>query len=59
MEDRAASAWRGYAICLLIMTSNMTQSLLKAKTVFTNYAFGLRIKSAVINSVYRKVRVII
>ncbi|KAK7101675.1 hypothetical protein V1264_020017 [Littorina saxatilis] len=55
MEDSSAPSRKGYAICALMVISKMAQSFMNSRTHFVNHSFALRIKSAVINSIYNKV----
>ncbi|KAL8596852.1 hypothetical protein ACOMHN_060660 [Nucella lapillus] len=54
LEDGSGPMWKGYLICLLMVTSHVTQTLLNVRTNFINKAFDLRVRSAIVNSVFRK-----
>ena len=55
MEDKNAPTWRGYLICFLMAASKMLRVILTVRTNFFGHAFAIRIKSAIVNTVYKKV----
>ena len=55
MEDKSAPTWRGYLICFMMVASKTLRVILTVRTNFFGHAFAIRIKSAIVNTVYKKV----
>ena len=55
MEDKKAPIWRGYLICAMMLTCKICQLNMRVWIDFRNHKFSIRIKSAIVNSVFAKV----
>ena len=54
-KDKSIPVWRGYVYAVLLFCSAQAQSLLLHQYFHRCYRTGLRVKTAIISAVYRKV----
>ena len=55
-EDRSEPAWKGYFYAVLLFVAAVVQSLLLHQYFHRCFVVGMRMRTAIIAAVYRKVR---
>lgn len=56
ISDEDAAMWKGFLFCSLLFLLSCLQSLLHHQYMFHCFSVGMRLKTALIGLVYRKVR---